>query len=77
MGAIDVNFFRFIPTARLSFGSLSRKFSILGNFTRKALRKGAPRLIISAVIRIRREKYLDINTRLLNGVIERTSRPVF
>jgi len=40
MGAIDVNFFRFIPTARLSFGSLSHKFSILENFTRKALRKG-------------------------------------
>jgi len=39
MGAVDVNLFRFIPTAILAFGNPSRKFSVLENFTRRALQR--------------------------------------
>jgi hypothetical protein len=39
MGAVDVNLFHFIPTAVLAFGTPSRKFSLLENFTRRALQR--------------------------------------
>jgi hypothetical protein len=39
MGAVGVNLFRFIPTAILAFGTPSRKFSLLKNFTRRALQR--------------------------------------
>jgi len=39
MGTVDFNFFRFIPAAVFAFGNPSHKFSILENFTRRALRR--------------------------------------
>jgi len=39
IGTVDINLFRFIPAAILTFGNPSRKFSILENFTRRALQR--------------------------------------